>query len=319
MIMFFRKRKGFVLISTMLIVLMLSIIASEMSKAFFLDLRKEGYLSFDAIAFSKRIESEKFLLNFIKHELNKNPNVNKQNPIFNESLVFQFDDFSLEGSLSDHSNCFNINHLITFKGGQSKDNLKAIKYFEDLLSQYEVSYIDADQIVDQILDWMDDDDIPRNNGAENYYYSSPLHYPREYTSKRLFINKSELLAIPSINKIKNTAIWKNLCIIPMSSIFYININSLQDEDKHLLSSAISQPNLNEIALIIKETPSEGFSTIEEFLQKFNLQETDLIIPLDTSSDLFLFNGTLKYQGFSYNFKTLIKQENEFNYRILDRL
>ena len=53
--MFFRKRKGFVLISTMLIVLMLSIIASEMSKAFFLDLRKEGYLSFDAIAFSKRI------------------------------------------------------------------------------------------------------------------------------------------------------------------------------------------------------------------------------------------------------------------------
>ena len=112
--MFFRKRKGFVLISTMLIVLMLSIIASEMSKAFFLDLRKEGYLSFDAIAFSKRIESEKFLLNFIKRELNKNPNVNKQNPIFNDSLVFQFDDFSLEGTLSDHSNCFNINHLITF-------------------------------------------------------------------------------------------------------------------------------------------------------------------------------------------------------------
>jgi len=77
--------------------------------------------------------------------------------------------------------------------------------------------------------------------------------------------------------------------------------------------------LNEIASIIEETPSEGFSSVEEFLQKFNLQETDLIIPLDTSSDIFLFNGTLKYQGFSYNFKTLIKQENEFNYRILDRL
>ncbi len=315
----FKKRKGFVLISTMLIVLMLSVIASEMSKAYFLDIRKEGYLSFDAIAHTKRIESEKFLLNFIKRELNKNANVNKQNPLLNETLIFQFDDFILQGSLIDYSNCFNVNHLITFKAGKSKDNLKAIKYFEDLLSSYEINYLDAEQIIDQILDWMDDDDVPRNNGAENYFYANQLHYPREFTSKRLFINKSELLAIPSINIIKNHDIWKKLCIIPMSSNFYLNINSLQDNDKHLLSSAIGQSNLNEAALMIKETPIEGFSSIREFLERFNLQETELPIALDISSNIFLFSGTINYQGFSYNFKTLIKKENNFNYRIIERL
>jgi len=319
MTMLFKKRKGFVLISTMLIVLMLSVIASEMSKAFFLDIRKESYLSFDAIAHTKRIESEKFLLNFIKRELNKNTNVNKLNPIFNEDLIFQFDDFILQGSLSDYSNCFNVNHLITFKAGKSKDNLKAIKYFEDLLTNYEINYLDAEQIIDQILDWMDDDDVPRNSGAENYFYASQLHYPREYTSKRLFINKSELLAIPSINRIKDRDIWKKLCIIPMSSNFYLNINSLQDGDKYLLSSAISQSNLNEAALMIKETPIEGFSSIKEFLEVFNLQETELPIALDISSNIFLFSGTINYQGFSYNFKTLIKKENNFNYKIIDRL
>ena len=298
---------------------MLSVIASEMSKAFFLDIRKEGYLSFDAIAHNKRIESEKFLLNFIKRELNKNANVNKQNPLLNETLIFQFDDFILQGSLTDYSNCFNVNHLITFKAGKSKDNLKAINYFEDLLSSYEINYLDAEQIIDQILDWMDDDDVPRNNGAENYFYASHLHYPREYTSKRLFINKSELLAIPSINRIKNHDIWKKLCIIPMSSNFYLNINSLQENDKYLLSSAISQSNLNEAALMIKETPIEGFSSIREFLERFNLQETELLIALDISSNIFLFSGTINYQGFSYNFKTLIKKENNFNYRIIDRL
>jgi len=315
----FKKRKGFVLISTMLIVLMLSVIASEMSKAFFLDIRKEGYLSFDAIAHNKRIESEKFLLNFIKRELNKNANVNKQNPLLNETLIFQFDDFILQGSLTDYSNCFNVNHLITFKAGKSKDNLKAINYFEDLLSSYEINYLDAEQIIDQILDWMDDDDVPRNNGAENYFYANQLHYPREFTSKRLFINNSELLAIPSINIIKNHDIWKKLCIIPMSSNFYLNINSLQDDDKHLLSSAIGQSNLNEAALMIKETPIEGFSSIKEFLERFNLQETELPIALDISSNIFLFSGTINYQGFSYNFKTLIKKENNFNYRIIERL
>ncbi len=315
----FKKRKGFVLISTMLIVLMLSVIASEMSKAYFLDIRKEGYLSFDAIAHTKRIESEKFLLNFIKRELNKNANVNKQNPLLNETLIFQFDDFILQGSLIDYSNCFNVNHLITFKAGKSKDNLKSIKYFEDLLSSYEINYLDAEQIIDQILDWMDDDDVPRNNGAENYFYANQLHYPREFTSKRLFINKSELLAIPSINKIKNHDIWKKLCIIPMSSNFYLNINSLQDDDKHLLSSAIGQSNLNEAALMIKKTPIEGFSSIKEFLERFNLQETELPIALDISSNIFLFSGTINYQEFSYNFKTLIKKENNFNYRIIERL
>ena len=319
MIMLFKKRKGFVLISTMLIVLMLSVIASEMSKAFFLDIRKEGYLSFDAIAHTKRIESEKFLLNFIKRELNKNTNVNKQNPIFNEDLIFQFDDFILQGSLSDYSNCFNVNHLITFKAGKSKDNLKAIKYFEDLLTNYEINYLDVEQIIDQILDWMDDDDVPRNNGAENYFYASPLHKPREYTSKRLFINKSELLAIPSINRIKNRDIWQKLCIIPMSSNFYLNINSLQESDKYLLSSAINQSNLNEATMMIKETPIEGFASVKDFLETFNLQQTELPIALDITSNIFLFNGTINHQGFSYNFETLIKKENNFNYRIIDRL
>ena len=317
--MLYKKRKGFVLISTMLIVLMLSVIASEMSKAFFLDIRKEGYLSFDAIAHTKRIESEKFLLNFIKRELNKNTNVNKQNPIFNEDLIFQFDDFILQGSLSDYSNCFNVNHLITFKAGKSKDNPKAIKYFEDLLTNYEINYLDVEQIIDQILDWMDDDDVPRNNGAENYFYASPLHKPREYTSKRLFINKSELLAIPSINRIKNRDIWQKLCIIPMSSNFYLNINSLQESDKYLLSSAINQSNLNEATMMIKETPIEGFASVKDFLETFNLQQTELPIALDITSNIFLFNGTINHQGFSYNFKTLIKKENNFNYRIIDRL
>ena len=303
----------------MLIVLMLSVIASEMSKAFFLDIRKEGYLSFDAIAHTKRIESEKFLLNFIKRELNKNTNVNKQNPIFNEDLIFQFDDFILEGSLTDYSNCFNVNHLITFQAGKSKDNLKAIKYFEDLLTNYEINYLDAEQIIDQILDWMDDDDIPRNNGAENYFYASPLHKPREYTSKRLFINKSELLVIPSINRIKNRDIWQKLCIIPMSSNFYLNINSLQENDKYLLSSAINQSNLNDATMMIKETPIEGFASVKDFLETFNLQQTELPIALDITSNIFLFNGTINHQGFSYNFKTLIKKENSFNYRIIDRL
>ena len=303
----------------MLIVLMLSVIASEMSKAFFLDIRKEGYLSFDAIAHTKRIESEKFLLNFIKRELNKNTNVNKQNPIFNEDLIFQFDDFILQGSLSDYSNCFNVNHLITFKAGKSKDNLKAIKYFEDLLTNYEINYLDVEQIIDQILDWMDDDDVPRNNGAENYFYASPLHKPREYTSKRLFINKSELLAIPSINRIKNRDIWQKLCIIPMSSNFYLNINSLQESDKYLLSSAINQSNLNEATMMIKETPIEGFASVKDFLETFNLQQTELPIALDITSNIFLFNGTINHQGFSHNFKTLIKKDNNFNYRIIDRL
>ena len=128
-----------------------------------------------------------------------------------------------------------------------------------------------------------------------------------------------MLAIPSINRIKNRDIWKKLCIIPMSSNFYLNINSLQDDDKYLLSSAISQSNLNEAALMIKETPIEGFSSIKEFLEVFNLQETELPIALDISSNIFLFSGTINYQGFSYNFKTLIKKENNFNYKIIDRL
>ena len=113
----------------------------------------------------------------------------------------------------------------------------------------------------------------------------------------------------SINKIKNRDIWQKLCIIPMSSNFYININSLRESDKYLLSSAINQSNLNEATMMIKETPIEGFASVKDFLETFNLQQTELPIALDITSNIFIFNGTINHQGFSYDFKTLIKKEN----------
>ena len=72
-------------------------------------------------------------------------------------------------------------------------------------------------------------------------------------------------------------------------------------------------------MMIKETPIEGFASVKDFLETFNLQQTELPIALDITSNIFLFNGTINHQGFSYNFKTLIKKENNFNYRIIDRL
>ena len=71
--------------------------------------------------------------------------------------------------------------------------------------------------------------------------------------------------------------------------------------------------------LIKETPHEGFASVKDFLETFNLQQTELPIALDITSNIFLFNGTINHQGFSYNFETLIKKENNFNYRIIDRL
>ena len=41
-------------------------------------------------------------------------------------------------------------------GEQPKQEIKiTLKYFEDLLTNYEINYLDAEQIIDQILDWMD--------------------------------------------------------------------------------------------------------------------------------------------------------------------
>ena len=36
--------------------------------------------------------------------------------------------------------------------------------------------------VDQIIDWIDRDTLQRANGLEDYYYTGPLHNPREYLS-----------------------------------------------------------------------------------------------------------------------------------------
>ncbi len=46
----------------------------------------------------------------------------------------------------------------------------------------------TEEAIDQIIDWIDKDSNPRAYGLEDYYYSGPLHNPREYSAMRLIVS-----------------------------------------------------------------------------------------------------------------------------------
>ena len=105
------------------------------------------------------------------------------------------------GKISDSGNCFNINSIVTLNDGKYVENKKTSAAFRKILSLKEIENNVIEEVIDQTIDWIDKDSNPRAYGLEDYYYSGPLHNPREYTGMRLMVSIEELKSIPSVKQI----------------------------------------------------------------------------------------------------------------------
>ena len=100
--------------------------------------------------------------------------LSKNNPILNNQIYFNFDNTEIIGNISDASNCFNINSMVLLKDGNYLENTETINAFRRLMNSFDIEDNLIEEIIDQIIDWIDKDSNPRTYGLEDYYYSD--HY-----------------------------------------------------------------------------------------------------------------------------------------------
>ncbi|MFH1139342.1 MAG: type II secretion system minor pseudopilin GspK [Pseudomonadota bacterium] len=82
-----------------------------------------------------------------------------------------FEEGGFTGSIEDLSGKFNLNLLIDQKGPVNQQGLVDEAREGICRRLFEQLGVD-DQLLPNILDWLDPDDLPRSGGTENYYYSS---------------------------------------------------------------------------------------------------------------------------------------------------
>ena len=315
------RTRGIVLISILLIVLLLSSVAVLFGNKYFLSLKRAQYIEFQTLSLNVFRNMESLAQDKIEKELRFNSNkLTKDNPIINEPMIFNLNGADIVGKISDYGNCFNINSIVTLNDSNYVENKNSVAAFRKILSLNEIDNNIIEEVIDQTIDWIDKDTNPRAYGLEDYYYSGPLHSPREYTGMRLMVSIDELKSIPAVKQIDWNIFKNHFCAIPILNELSLNINTLDLEDAYLLSSIFSNLTLKDAEYILDNIPISGFDDLNNFIRSF--PDLDLEVAygnIEVTSNIFELNSELNFNEFVSSSKSIIIYEDNNNGFIISRI
>ena len=315
------RTRGIVLISILLIVLLLSSVAVLFGNKYFLSLKRAEYIEFQTLSLNIFRNIEALSKEKIEKELQFNRSkISKNNPILKDNFYFNLNGADIIGKISDASNCLNINSIVIINEGEFVENENSIASIRKILSLNEVDNNIIEEIIDQTIDWIDYDSNPRAYGLEDYYYSGPLHNPKEYTGMRLMVSIDELKSIPAVKQIDWAIIQRNFCAIPEASQISLNINTLNLKDTYVLSSLFPNISLQEAEYILDNIPESGFDDLINFKNNFpDMNFEDAYGEIKFNSNIYEINTEIIYEDFVSSSKSKIIYEGNNNGFIISRI
>ena len=302
-------KRGVVLISVLLIVLILSGISVSLGEIFFKSIKRSTYIEFQSASIQLQRNMESLSIDLIDQNLRYNKGyLTKNDQLLKDEIFFESNGFLIRSRLVDTSNCFNLNSLLFSVENNMLPNDLSINVLSDMLLFLNYEKRQIDSLIDQIIDWIDFDDQPRSNGYEDYFYTGPINEPRQYTSKRTLYDFSELNNLPASREFDLNELKKYICVIPYSEKTNININTLELKDALILASYLDI-SIDDAEYLIMNNPIDGFKSIAEFKSAFSnyLSDKSMSNFLTNSKSFYLMSDTI-YENYTFKSKSLITIE-----------
>lgn len=170
---------------------------------------------------------------------------------------------TLKWQLRDAQHCFNINVLAQAPVDSLATQPYPVEVFSALLMNIGIERAKIDKLIPSIADYIDADDSPRFNGAEDDYYQTRSP-PRLSAGQPIFL-PGELRQIKGMTDDIYQQMLPFICVLPESNLA-ININMLTPHDAPLLR-ALFLNNITEADAItlLSKHPKEGWLTPDAFL------------------------------------------------------
>ena len=300
------NKPGVILITTLLIVMILSIISVQISKNFYISLKREAYLDFKNLSHQMLMSSEKQAIKSLQKNIKSfQSKLTLNDSILNNKFYFQNDLMVLEVSVLDASNCFNLNSLFKPSGNSYEIRPLYKAWLKRYLKLKQFNEADIESFIDQLVDWVDRDNQPLNFGAENYFYIGPASKISQFTPKRLLVDISEINNFPIMERIDYRDLITNLCVLPNRNNQIININSLVQSDSLLIAAFFDEENLEYTASQILNMPKNGYDDANVFIDQFNQVSKFPSQVLSINSQTFRLQSDIINENFSANLETLV--------------
>ena len=313
------NKPGVILITTLLIVMILSIISVQISKNFYISLKREAYLDFKNLSHQMLMSSEKQAIKLLQKNIKSfQSKLTLNDSLLNNKFYFQNDLMVLEVSVLDASNCFNLNSLFKPSGKSYEIRPLYKAWLKRYLKLKQFNEADIESFIDQLVDWVDRDNQPLNFGAENYFYIGPASKISQFTPKRLLVDISEINNFPIMERVDYRDLITNLCVFPNRNNQIININSLVQSDSLLISAFFDEENLEYTASQILNMPKNGYDDVNVFIDQFNQASKFPSQVLSINSQTFRLQSDIINENFSANLESLVILDISNSAEVLSR-
>ena len=302
------QQRGVALIIVLLVVALVSILATEMGSRLQLQVMRAANIKDNNQAYWYAMGAEQYAHQAIKTLLEENNNIVSASQPWTQPLTYPVEGGVIEAQLQDAQACFNLNALVSDDPADSK-HIALLNAFKTLLSDDELGIDDyqRDIVVDALADWLDSDSNLRNYGAEDADYESLL--PPYLPANGPMLTQSEFRLIKGVSPKWIMAVMPYICAIPEQSELKININTL-NEDQALLLAALTGLDKGSAQRQLSSRPQDGYDDIQKF---FNEQEIAALNLTDTqkswftvSSEHFMLHTKSRYNKATFSMRSLIK-------------
>jgi len=300
-------KRGFVLISTLALIVILSFVVLIISRTIYTDTLRT---TFYAESMEKRIQIinyESLLVDLLIDNSTLNRNLLFAENEINLILKDKFDGLSV--SIEDYSTCFNLNSLVKpFQNIYIKNEVHG-ELFENFLELSQVEKIYHNELINRLYDAIDTDSLPETYGAEDLFYVS--NGELSLSPDDLFIHKSQIKNLQTLNN-NLFQIYDDICALPENEIKF-NINSLSIDNAKVFLSLFPDITLKEVELIILNKPENGYVTLKNLVDYTNIDSEKLNKSFIIFKPEFIkIKYMLQLENQMFNFISLLKlQRNNF--------
>ena len=301
-------KKGFVLISTLALILILSFLVLVLSRTIYTDTLKTNIYS---TSIEKRIElinTEKILIDTFISNSDRLRNVEFAEGELNFIINTKTPDLLIE--LNDLSTCFNLNSLVKpFRNIYVKNEFVGER-FKNFLKINEIDRNKHREFLDRLYDSLDTDSLPEPFGAEDLFYIANENL--SLSPDQPYLHKSQIKNLSLLTDNEIFQIYPNICALPHNELQF-NINGL-NEQNYLVLLAMS-PNLsfNDIEKLIINRPPQGYISFANVINLSGISEDRIDSSLLIYKPEYLqINYTFDLEGQFFHFYSVISLKTRNN-------
>ncbi|HCM9596508.1 type II secretion system minor pseudopilin GspK [Enterobacter bugandensis] len=264
-----RKQKGVALLVVLILLVMMSALAAKISQQFCRNLQKTHYqVSQQQLRWAMQAQ-EKVVKDRLQTDATGENKALNLDGDWHQPLETRGEDYTVVSQVEDAQDCFNVNNLLAAEKIPQGQNAPAVpekprneQIFEQILTESGISHTTAEEVYQQLVDYLDGDATTAKDGAESDAWAGVL--PARQPANQMMRTIAEIKQLPAFPVAAYPKVSKLLCALP-DSASKVDVNTLKPEQAALLAALFPGKLTEDDAVrLIDSRPETGWENMETF-------------------------------------------------------